>query len=82
MTAIELSEGGMIAISTSDADRDDEANTVTFTPGTATNISNPLNGEIVEVGSLHFPLYLLLITLHSLSGPSCPQQWSEPSHLA
>jgi hypothetical protein len=55
VTAIELSEGGMIAISTSDADSDDEANTVTFTPGTATNISNPLNGETVEVGSLHFP---------------------------
>ena len=55
VTAIELSEEGMIAISTSDADSDDEANTVTFTPGTATNISNPLNGETVEVGSLHFP---------------------------
>ena len=55
MTAIELSEEGMIAISTSDADSDDEANTVTFTPGTATNISNPLNGETVEVGILHFP---------------------------
>merc|ERR1711892_790782 len=48
VTAIELSEDGMIAISTSDADSDDEANTVPFTPGTATNISNPLNGEAVE----------------------------------
>ena len=53
VTVIELSEDGMIAISTSDADSDDEANTVTFTPGTATNISNPLNGEAVEVSRLH-----------------------------
>ena len=49
VTVIEVSEDGMIAISTSDADSDDEANTVTFTPGSATNISNPLNGETVEV---------------------------------
>merc|ERR1740124_106821 len=48
VTVIELSEDGMIAISTSDAESDDEANTVNFTPGTATNISNPLNGEAVE----------------------------------
>ena len=54
LTVIEVSEDGMIAISTSDADSDDEANTVTFTPGAATNISNPLNGETVEVGYL-FP---------------------------
>ena len=51
VTVIELSEDGMVAISTSDADSDDEANTVTFTPGTATNISNPLNGEAVEVST-------------------------------
>ena len=49
VTVIEVSEDGMIAISTSDADSDDEANTVTFTPGASTNISNPLNDETVEV---------------------------------
>ena len=49
VTVIEVSEDGMIAISSSDADSDDEANTVTFTPGASTNISNPLNDETVEV---------------------------------
>merc|ERR1712106_263980 len=29
-------------------DSEDESDTVTFTPGTATNITNPLNGETVE----------------------------------
>ena len=54
MTAIDISEDGMIAISTSDADSEDAANTVTFTPATATNISNPLNGETVEVSQRCF----------------------------
>ena len=52
VTSIELSEDDeVIRISTRDIDSEDAANTVTFTPGTATNITNPLNGEAVEVKS-------------------------------
>ena len=52
VTSIEISEDDeVIRISTSDIDSEDAANTVTFTTGTATNITNPLNGEAVEVKS-------------------------------
>ena len=36
-------------MSTSNADTDDEPNAVTFQPGISSNITNPLNGEDVEV---------------------------------
>merc|ERR1711964_62602 len=48
VTSIELLEDEMISIVTSDVESEDAANTVIFTPGTATNITNPLNGEPVE----------------------------------
>merc|ERR1712083_27645 len=48
VTSIELSDDEAITISTSDIDSEDAANTVIFTPGAPTNISNPLNGETVE----------------------------------
>merc|ERR1712212_904213 len=45
VTVIDISEDEEISIATSEADSQDEANTVGFTPGTPTNITNPLNGE-------------------------------------
>ena len=50
VTVIDISEDEEISIATSEADSQDEANTVVFTPGTPTNITNPLNGETVQVG--------------------------------
>ena len=49
VTVIDISEEGIVSIVTSEADTEEEANTVEFTPGTPTNITNPLNGETVEV---------------------------------
>ena len=49
ITVIEF-EGAEVTISTSDSENPEQANSVTFTPGTAVNITNPLNGETVEVG--------------------------------
>ena len=49
VTTIEVSEGGEVRVATSDAESEGEANIVTFTPATETNITNPLNGETVAV---------------------------------
>ena len=68
VTVIELSEDGMIAISTSEADSEDESDTVAFTPGTATNITNPLNGETVEVSN-QLPVTYIYVDL-------CPLQFT------
>ena len=49
VTIIEINDDGRIKMSTSNADTDDEPNAVTFQPGIPSNITNPLNGEDVEV---------------------------------
>jgi hypothetical protein len=45
ITTIEINDDGMMSISTSDADSPEQANTVSFTPGRAVNITDPLNGK-------------------------------------
>ena len=49
LTEISIAENGDISVATSDAESKDPANVVTFAPTVATNITNPLNGEEVEV---------------------------------
>ena len=49
LTEISVGENGDISVATSDAESEDPANVVTFSPTKATNITNPLNGELVEV---------------------------------
>ena len=48
ITSIEV-EDDFISIATSDADNPDQENVVSFVPGDLVEISNPLNGETVEV---------------------------------
>merc|ERR1711874_261450 len=48
LTEISIAENGDISVATSDAESEDPANVVTFAPTVATNITNPLNGEVVE----------------------------------
>merc|ERR1719412_165427 len=48
LTEISIGENGDISVATSDAESQDPANVVTFSPTLATNITNPLNGELVE----------------------------------
>merc|ERR1711950_1257 len=48
LTEISIGENGDISVATSDAESEDPANVVTFSPTVATNITNPLNGEEVE----------------------------------
>ena len=48
ITSIEV-EDDFISIATSDADNPDQENFVSFVPGDLVEISNPLNGETVEV---------------------------------
>jgi hypothetical protein len=45
ITTIEIDDDGVVSISTSDADSPEQSNTVSFTPGKAINITDPLNGE-------------------------------------
>ena len=50
LTVISMGEEGEVRVATSDAQAEDtEANVVSFRPGVKTNITNPLNGETVEV---------------------------------
>lgn len=49
LTEISLGEDGSVSVGTSDAESDDPPNVVTFSPSVSTNITNPLNGEQVEV---------------------------------
>lgn len=50
LSVISVSEEGEVRVATSDAEAEDtEANVVTFSPGVKANITNPLNGETVEV---------------------------------
>ena len=50
LTVISMGEEGEVRVATSDAQAEDtEANVVSFSPGVKTNITNPLNGETVEV---------------------------------
>ena len=60
VTVVDSTEDGNVLISTSDADSEGEANTVTFTPGVTTNITNPLNGEQVEVRGKTLLLYFYI----------------------
>merc|ERR1711993_59176 len=48
LTEISVGENGDISVATSDAESEDPANVVTFSPTEAVNITNPLNGELVE----------------------------------
>ena len=48
ITTIDV-EDNFISISTSDADNPEQENTVSFIPGDTLEISNPLNGETMEV---------------------------------
>ena len=50
LTTIKVSKGGSVRVASSDAEREGEANIVTFNPATETNITNPLNGETIAVG--------------------------------
>ena len=50
LTEISLGEDGSVSVGTSNAESDDPPNVVTFSPSVSTNITNPLNGEQVEVG--------------------------------
>ena len=55
LSVISISEEGEVRIATSDAEAEDtEANVVTFSPGVKKNITNPLNGEAVEVSRVLF----------------------------
>ena len=65
VTVIDISEDGMVSIVTSEADTEGEANTVEFTPGTPTNITNPLNGETVEV-----ILLVIFSTFYNIFNPA------------
>ena len=49
LTTIKVSKGGLVRVASSDAEREGEANIVTFNPATETNITNPLNGETIAV---------------------------------
>ena len=50
LSVISVSEEGEVRVATSDAEaQDTEANVVTFSPSVKANITNPLNGESVEV---------------------------------
>ena len=50
LSVISVSEEGEVRVATSDAEAEDtEANVVTFRAGVKANITNPLNGETVEV---------------------------------
>ena len=49
LTTIKVSKGGSVRVASSDAEREGEANIVTFNPATETNITNPLNGETIAV---------------------------------
>ena len=49
LTEISVGENGDISVATSDAESEDPANVVTLSPTEAVNITNPLNGELVEV---------------------------------
>merc|ERR1712061_68286 len=48
LTELSIGVNGDISVATSDAESEDPANVVTFSPTKATNITNPLNGELVE----------------------------------
>ena len=53
LSVISVSEEGEVRVATSDAEAEDtEANVVTFRAGVKANITNPLNGETVEVSRL------------------------------
>lgn len=59
LSVISISEEGEVRIATSDAEAEDtEANVVTFSPGVKKNITNPLNGEAVEVSRVLFRVVL------------------------
>lgn len=57
LTEISIGENGDISVATSDAESSDPANVVTFSPTVATNITNPLNGEVVEVRPFSYFYY-------------------------
>ena len=42
MTTIKVSKGGSVQVASSDAEREGEANIVTFIPATETNITNQI----------------------------------------
>ena len=69
ITSIEV-EDDFISIATSDADNPDQENVVSFVPGDLVEISNPLNGETVEV--LNDGNNLLLSNFFSVCG-DCAQ---------
>ena len=55
VTAIGVSEEGEVSVATSDAESSQDPNVVTFTPGADNiTINNPLNGEMVAVGSKYY----------------------------
>ena len=55
VTSIDVSEEGEVSVATSDAESSEDPNVVTFTPGADNiTISNPLNGEMVAVGSKYY----------------------------
>ena len=57
LSVISVSEEGEVRVATSDAEAEDtEANVVTFSPGVKANITNPLNGESVEVSGSYLVL--------------------------
>ena len=59
LSVISVSEEGEVRVATSDAEAEDtEANVVTFRPGVKANITNPLNGETVEVSRLLSHIWL------------------------
>ena len=64
LTVISISDEGEVRVATSDAQAEDtEANVVSFRPGVKTNITNPLNGETVEVMMMMMMILMMMMMM-------------------
>ena len=81
LTTIKVSKGGSVRVASSDAEREGEANIVTFNPATETNITNPLNGETIAVSGRRLPTQrnsINHIIVYSVTTRSRAQCWAQP----